>query len=81
MPIRNYSSKAKPVQSIGDIQGLLAEHGANQVSIDYNGRKPVAVTFVMQVNDVHVPFRLTVDIQGMLHAMKENGRLLLEGNQ
>lgn len=75
MPIRNYSSKSKPTETIGKIQGLLAEHGASRVGIDYNGRQPEALIFSMSVQGTQVSFRLTVDVQGMLAAMKSNPRV------
>lgn len=75
MPIRNYSSGVKPTESIGKIQGLLAEHGANRVSIDYEGNRPQALTFVMWVGEVEVPFRLTIDIDGMLRAMRADKKV------
>jgi len=75
MPIKNYSSSVKPSDSLGKIQGLLAEHGAHQVSMDYLGGKPIALTFRMWVNDVQVRFRLTVDVDGMLRAMKKDKKV------
>lgn len=75
MPIRNYSSTVKPSDSLGKIQALLAEHGASQISMDYENLKPVALTFRMFVGEVLVPFRLTVDVKGILQAMKKDKRV------
>ncbi|HSH25908.1 MAG TPA: hypothetical protein VLA13_10285 [Massilibacterium sp.] len=75
MPIKNYSSSVKPTDSLGKIQGLLAEHGSSQISMDYENGKPVAMTFRMWINDVLVPFRLTVDVDGMLRAMKKDKKV------
>ena len=65
----------KPTDSLGKIQGLLAEHGASQISMDYENGKPIALTFKMLVGEVLVPFRLTVDIGGMLRAMKRDKKV------
>jgi hypothetical protein len=77
MPIKNYTSTVKPADSLGKIQGLLAEHGASKISMDYDPetRKPIALEFVMQVKNVIVPFRLTVDVDGMLRAMKRDKKV------
>lgn len=72
MPIKNYTSTLSPAESIGKIQQILAEHGASNISIDYEGAKPVALTFRMMINEVVVPFRLTADARGMLEAMKKD---------
>ncbi len=76
MPIKNYSSKKSPAESIGNIQKLLAEHGARNISIDYSpNAEPEALEFTMQVGADIIPFRLTVDSKGMLQAMKEDSKV------
>ena len=35
MPIKNYTTKVPAVQTVGEIQGLLAAHGARRVMMDY----------------------------------------------
>lgn len=48
MPIKNYTTKVPAVQTVGEIQGILAAHGARKVMMDYaeNG-KVTAVTFAL----------------------------------
>ena len=48
MPIKNYTTKVPAVQTVGEIQGILAAHGARKVMMDYaeNGRV-TAVTFAL----------------------------------
>ena len=75
MPIRNYSSSVKPADSIGKIQRLVAEHGARNVSMDYENGKPVALDFKMFVEDVLVTFRLDIDAQAMLRAMRADKKV------
>lgn len=72
MAIKNFSSKVKPSSSMGQIQQVLSEHGAKKVSIDYDNRKPIAVSFIMSVDGVDVNFRLQVDVIGLLQAMKKD---------
>lgn len=75
MPIRNYSSKVNPLQTLGDIQALLAEHHANQISIDYEGRKAKALTFKMWVGETLVSFKMEIDAEAMLRAMKRDPKV------
>ena len=75
MAIKNYSSGVNPTKSIGNIQSELAGHNAKEVSIQYEAGKPVALSFKMMINDVIIPFRLTVNIEGLLQAMKEDKKV------
>ena len=49
MPIKNYTTRIPAVQTVGEIQGILAAHGARKVMMDYaeNG-KVTAVTFALE---------------------------------
>lgn len=76
MPIKNYSSIVKPAESLGNIQSLLAEHGAKRIQMEYGDRgKPEALSFSMYVGGQELFFRLTVDVQGMLQAMKKDKKV------
>ena len=35
MPIKNYTTKVPAAQTVGEIQELLASHGARKVMMDY----------------------------------------------
>ena len=72
MAIKNYTSQKSPAETIGEIQQLLAGHDAKNISIDYEGTVPVALTFRMMVGDTIVPFRITANTKGMLQAMKDD---------
>lgn len=76
MPIKNYGSTVSPNRSIGKIQEILAEHGASRVQVQYTGdRKPESITFAMWIGGNEIAFRLTVDILGLLQAMKEDPKV------
>lgn len=75
MAIKNYTSKVKPADSLGNIQTLLSEHGAERVMIDYDNGKPTALVFQMTVGVNKVNFRLTVDPEGMLRAMRRDKKV------
>lgn len=75
MAIKNYSSKIQPAESLGNIQALLAENGARKVQMEYEGGKPLALSFSMVVGGNELFFRLTVNIAGMLQAMKNDPKV------
>lgn len=49
MPIKNYTTKIPAAQTVGEIQGILASHGARKMMMDYaeNGRVE-AVSFAIE---------------------------------
>ena len=49
MPIKNYTTKVPTLQTIGEIQGILASHGARKVMMDYSEDGHVeAVSFMIE---------------------------------
>ncbi len=51
MPIKNYTTKISAYKTIGEITGILAEHGARRIAQDYNNGKVIAVCF-----EIDTPF-------------------------
>ena len=47
LAIKNYTTKVDVYQSLGEIQGALAKHGATKIMIDYENKKPVARSFAL----------------------------------
>lgn len=73
MPILNYTTKISTHQTVGEIQGMLAEHGATSIAIDYDSsRQPVAITFLMMVNGATVPYRLETNWKGVEDLLKKD---------
>lgn len=66
MAIKNYTTKVPAAKTVGEIQALLAKHGAQRVSIDYgeNGRV-LGVTFSLATNVGMSVFRLPSKIEAM----------------
>lgn len=66
MPIKNYTTKVPAVQTVGEIQGILAAHGARKVMMDYaeNG-KVTAVTFALDCCGSLHGFRLEARPDGV----------------
>ena len=72
MPIKNYTTKIDCYQSIGEIQGALATHGARQIMIDYdeNG-KPTGIAFKLVNGNQSQAFILPANIDGVLETFKK----------
>lgn len=47
MPIKNYTTTIKASKTIGEIQEILASHGARQIMIDYQDGKANRVYFTI----------------------------------
>lgn len=74
MPIKNYTTKVPAVQTVGEIQGLLAAHGARKVVTDYSeDGKVEAVTFGLALNGTMAGFRIDARPAGVLNVMKKDG--------
>lgn len=75
MAIANYSTTVDAHKSVGEIQGMLAAHGAQSILLDYRGGAPVAVSFVVDVAGQPVSFRLTANRDGVLRAMESDPKV------
>lgn len=70
MPIKNYTTKVPATQTVGEIQGILASHGARKVMMDYaEDGKVVAVTFALQCCGALQGFRLEAKPEGVKAVM------------
>lgn len=65
MPPLNYTTKIDPRKTIGEIQNILADMGAQRVYIKYDNKLPIAVTFQVEVKGHFVGFRLPSRWQGV----------------
>ena len=70
MPIKNYTIKVPAVKTVGEIQGILAAHGARKVMMDYDeGGRVTAITFTLECfGNVHA-FRLEAKPDGVKAVM------------
>lgn len=74
MPIKNYTTKIDAVQTVGEIQGLLAGHGARKVMMDYSDQGRVeAVTFGLILNGNMAGFKIDARPEGVMAVMKKDG--------
>jgi hypothetical protein len=72
MAILNYTTKIDSYKTLGEIQKLLAKHGARKIMIenDLSG-KPSALAFLIEWNGVECSFNLPCNFKGVLNAMKK----------
>ena len=74
MPLKNYTTKVSTTQTAGEIQELLASHGAKKIMMDYSDSGIVeSVTFGLMLNGIMAGFRISAKPNGVIAAMKKDG--------
>lgn len=58
MPIKNYTTKVPAAQSVAEIVGALAAHGATKIQQDYEAGRPISVAFMIDTPAGPRGFRL-----------------------
>ena len=58
MPIKNYTTTVPAAQSVAEIVGALAAHGATRIQSDYDAGRPVSIAFVIDTPAGLRAFRL-----------------------
>lgn len=69
MAILNYTTKISPAKTVGEIQEILAKHGACSVSTDFEKGLPIAIRFSVPFGEEILNFRLPSNCQGVYRAM------------
>lgn len=74
MAILNYTTKIDAYKTIGEIQQLLAKHGAKRIVIENNieNGNPIALGFQVDWNGKEHGFSLPCNFVGVLNAMKKS---------
>lgn len=75
MPVLNYTTTINSLKTVNEIQSILVEHGALNVSIDYAEKIPVAVTFLVDLNGELVSFRLPSNHTGVYKLLCEDEKV------
>lgn len=65
----NYTTKIEVKQTVGELTEMLGEHGAAAIGVEYENRKPIGLTFVLDTAIGSRGFRLPVDPAGMHRAL------------
>lgn len=70
MAIKNYTTEIDVYQSLGEIQGALAKHGASKIMVDYEDGRPVGVSFALQTARGVQGFSLPVVVDGVMRVFE-----------
>lgn len=66
MAIKNYTTKVKASKSVGEIQDILARHGAFRTSIDYGeGGRLLGLSFALKAGEEVQAFRLPARVEAV----------------
>lgn len=72
MPIKNYTTKIDCYTSIGEIQAVLAKHGARKIMIDYGeSGEPDGIAFAIQQSNTYQMFILPANVDGVMAVFKK----------
>ncbi|WP_141211142.1 hypothetical protein [Enemella dayhoffiae] len=61
----NYTTTVEVHKTVGEVQALLADHGADRVGIEYRDSQPVGVSFTLRLPAGTRAFMLPVDVEAM----------------
>lgn len=76
MPLLNYTTQIEAIKTVGEIQGILAGHGAKSILIDYSDDGQVeALAFKVLTPHGDVGIRLPIDPDAVLKVLTEQNRL------
>lgn len=73
-PLLNYSTTIEASKTVGEIQSVLAEHGARKVMMEYDDGIIEALSFTVVTPQGEVPIRLPVRPDAVLKIMQSNPR-------
>lgn len=74
MAIKNYTSKVGVYESLGEIQGAPAAHGARQIMVEYDGDgKVMALAFSIESPLGRRAFSLPANVEGVRAVMAKQG--------
>ena len=74
MALLNYSTSIAADRTVGEIQQLLGNHGADAVQVRYENREPVAVSFSLVGPHGPRVFTLPADLAGVGRVLREQHR-------
>ncbi len=76
MPLLNYTTTIEAIKTVGEIQGILAGHGAKSIKTDYSADGQVeALSFLVLTLHGEVGIRLPVDPDAVLRVLTKQNRL------
>lgn len=76
MALLNYSTTIEAIKTVGEIQGILAGHGAKTILINYGDDGAVeALSFLVLTPHGEVSIRLPIDPDAVLRVLSQQNRL------
>lgn len=75
MAILNYTTKIESGKTVAELQQLLAKAGCQKVLVDYEAKEPVAVTFMVEVNNYPIYFTLPANVEGVRQALLKDPKV------
>ena len=75
MAILNYTTKIEPSKTIGEIQSMIARHGAQSFSTQYEDKEISALFFALPVNGQTINFRLPSNWRGVFEVIKKDYKI------
>jgi len=74
MPLANYSTGVQANKTVGEIQGILAGHGARSIMMNYSKDRAIeSISFLVDTPYGEMGFRLPVNPSAVLKVMEEEG--------
>ena len=69
MPLLNYTTKIEATKTAGEIQGILAAHGARAIQMEYDAGTITALAFIVDSPHGDIVFRLPIDPDAVYRVM------------
>lgn len=70
MALKNYTTTIDSTKTIGEIQGILAKHGANAIMTEYNDGQVIALSFRIKTPNGEIGVKLPANIDRVLQVLK-----------
>lgn len=74
MATLNYTTSIAASKTVGEMQALLARHGASRIAVDYDGGAPCALSFLLDTPHGPRHFTLPVDVDAMHRLLQRQDR-------
>ena len=83
MATLNYTTSIGASRTVGEMQTLLARHGASRIAVTYQDQKPVGLSFQLETPHGGREFTLPVNVDAMhrLLVQQDNEGLLKSGTK
>ena len=78
MPLLNYTTKIEAAKTVGEIQGILAGHGARAIMLEYDGNgngNIEALSFIIMFDNRELSIKLPIAPDAVLKVMQRQPRV------